>query len=128
MHLTFWRRFGNIKGLLLLLVPLILRALLWLVGLLWEDAVLKGIHWLYERRGTRWLAVAMTWYRDNGVAGVVLLTAMVMFALWVIAFVDDRILARKATSVERRNPQAARIITEADVPPDLDPVAMYQAE
>lgn len=128
MHQTFRRLFVNPTGCLLLLSPVIARLILWICEQLWEDEVVQFTHRLYERSGTRWLGVALSWYSSNLISGVVGLSALVMVALWTIAFIDDRQLARKGSNSgpPRRPPKVAPVQPLMPTPSGLDHIYALQ--
>jgi hypothetical protein len=71
------------------------QTLLWAFHRLFDDAFVRMTHELYSRYGTRWIASSISWYVENPVGGALVVFMLIIVLLWVVAFVDDRILARE---------------------------------
>jgi hypothetical protein len=98
--LTSVRRRFTLATVFVFLLEILVGSIIWALRQLWEDRFVALMRWLYATKGTRWIAVGTDWYVANPVAGIVLVCVLTMLALWIVAFVDDRMLAhrRAATS------------------------------
>jgi hypothetical protein len=89
------RRRLTARTVLAVLLQYLILALLWSFHRLFDDAFVHAMHELYSRYATRWIANTITWYVENTGSGVTLVSVLAMLLLWIVSFVDDRILARE---------------------------------